>query len=942
MKRKSFFFVVWLFVAGITNYNLLAQSLQQDPALIKGKLKNGFTYYIYPNNNPAQQSVLRLLVNAGSLQEEENQQGLAHFVEHMAFNGTKSYSKNEVISFLESKGVKFGADLNAHTSFDETIYKIAINTEQPENIDKAIDIMANWAFDITFDSLEIEKERGVIIEEWRSKQGAENRLRDQYLPVLFHESRYAERMPIGKLDILHHFPRQRIVDFYKKWYRPELMSIVVVTNIDPKRVERSIQNLFGKYKSKNKSPRQYYSLPAHRDTLVAIATDKEATSTELSFFTKMPSLSHIATEPVFNQYLLRVFLNNLSKSRFARVSQLDNDFKSGSLSVTNVVLKNAIVGGGVTLYKNQLQDGINSYLYELERIFRYGYTKEEIEKLKKEYLQQLQKSAETDKILSATYADAIEADFYQGNILISRQEKLKLATKLLPGIDSLSLLQSLRTLRTPGNTVLLLTAPEQEKAQLPDETALRSMIGKTANMPVTAWQDAVEVPAQLLQTPPVAGTIIKEKSIPEIGVTEWSLSNGVTVYVKPSKEQKKTIMLSGFREGGIYAVDSAQFVSALFTKNVVAASGAGNFSRRALSQYLAGNSASATLVLSNSREGVVAGADLKDASVMFQLLYLKWTAPRLDAAVFEKMKQQAIDNADNGKVTPTYAYNRTISRLLGGDDYVSDTLSATRISSQLQMKDIVPVFQSRFQAAKGFQFVIVGDFEMDSLRQWVTTYLASLPAGVEPKGYVYKGASGGTKAEDVLMYAGQSPRSTVNLFFQSSDVQYDYPVIVKQQLLEEVLKVKLRMNLREENSGVYGVGVAVSSTNKPAPLLRARINFTCAPESAAFLADQAKKEVTRIASDAGYFNAELERIKVQLLDQYKKQAGKNAFWSTNLRNHFYHGFTGWSYFNDYEKLLNSISAAEVAAFADKYLVQTPCIKAVLMPANYEKTSKTNN
>jgi zinc protease len=940
VKRKNFSFLLLLFALGGMSKGLHAQSLQQNPALIKGKLKNGFTYYIYPNNNPAQQSVLRLLVNAGSLQEEDDQQGLAHFVEHMAFNGTKHYSKNEVISFLESKGVKFGADLNAHTSFDETSYKIAINTEQPQNLDKAIDIMANWAFNITFDSLEIEKERGVIVEEWRSKQGAENRLRDQYLPVLFHESRYAARMPIGKLEILHHFRRQRIVDFYEKWYRPELMSIVVVTNIDPKQVERSIRKLFGKYTTKEQAPRQYYSLPAHRDTLVAIVTDKEATSTELSFFTKMPSLAQIATEPVFNQYLLRVFLNNLSKNRFGRVSQLDNDFKSGSLSVTNIVLKNAILGGGVSLYKNQLQEGMDSYLYELERIFRYGYTKEEIEKLKKEYLQQLQKSAETDKTLSSTYADAIEADFYEGNTLITRQEKLRLVTQLLPGIDSLSLLQQLRSFRKEGNTVLLLTAPEQE--QLPNEATLRSMLAGAAGKTVTAWHDAVEVPAQLLPTTPVAGKIIQEKTIAEIGVTEWTLSNGVTVYVKPSKEQKKTIMLSGFREGGIYAVDSTKFIPALFTKSVLAASGAGNFSRRALSQYLAGNSASATMVLSNSREGVVGGADLKDAATMFQLLYLKWTAPRMDTAVFAKMKQQAIDNAENGKVVPTYAYNRTISRLLGGEDYVSDTLSATRIRSQLNRNEIIPVFESRFHSAKGFQFVIVGDFETDSLRQWVSKYIASLPSGELQQGYVYKGASGGTKAEDVLMYAGQSPRSTVNLFFQSNEVQYDYPAIVQQELLEEVLKVKLRMNLREENSGVYGVGVSVSSTNKPAPLLRARINFTCAPESAAFLADQAKKEVARIASDAAYFTVELERIKVQLLDQYKKQAGKNTFWSAGLRNHFYYGFTGWDYFNDYEKLLNNVSAAQVSALADKYLVRTPCIKAVLMPAGYEKTSKTNN
>lgn len=916
-----------------------AQQLKQDPKLIKGKLPNGFTYYIYPNNNPEKHAVLRLMVNAGSLQEDKDQQGLAHFVEHMAFNGTKNYSKNEVISFLESKGVKFGADLNAHTSFDETVYKIAINTEKPENIEKAIDIMADWAFDVTFDSLEIEKERGVVIEEWRSKQGADNRLRDQYMPVLFHNSRYTERMPIGKVDILKHFSRQRIVDFYKKWYRPDLMGIVVVTDTDPKLVEQYIRKQFGGHRAASTAKRQYYSLPVHADTLVSIATDKEATATELSFFTKMPSLVNISTEKSFQEYLKRIFLNNLSKARFARISQLENDFKSGSLSVSNIILKNGILGGGVSLYSDQIDAGINGYLFEVERIFRFGYTKTEIEKLKKEYLQQLQKAVDNNKAQSSTFADLAQEDFYEGNTMLAREEKFRLVKKMLPQIDSAQLLSYLRGLRKKGNTVLMLTAPDTEKAQLPSEAKLRRMLSGSTSTVVTAWSDAVVVPEKLLAIEPVSGKIISENEYKEVGVTEWKLSNGITVYLKRASEQKQNIMLSGFREGGIYALDSSKYITALFSKNILAGSGVGEFSRRALSQYLEGNSASASIILSNSREGVVAGADWKDVRTMFQLIYLKWTAPRVDDAVFEKISRQVIEGADNGKVTPTYAYNRAISKILGGDDYVSDRVTSSRIRAELKKEEILPVFKSRFNSAAGFQFVIVGDFPADSVRTLVEKYLGGLPGGEIKAGYVYKGPSGGEKAEDILMYGGESPRSVVNLFFQSNDLKYDYPVIMKQQLLEEVLKVKLRMNLREENSGVYGVAVSLSSTNKPAELFRARVSFTCAPESAIFLSDQARKEIDRVAKQPDYFATELTRIKTQMIDQHKKQVNKNSYWSAGLRNHFYNGFTGWDYFSDYEKLLQEITPAEVSAFATKYLVQTPCIKAVLMPASYDKTGK---
>lgn len=915
-----------------------AQKLKQDPKLIKGRLKNGFTYYIYPNNNPPQQSVLRLFVNAGSLQEEEDQQGLAHFVEHMAFNGTKNYSRNEVISFLESKGVKFGADLNAHTSFDETVYKIAINTSDPANMEKAIDIMADWAFNVTFDSLEIEKERGVVIEEWRSKQGAENRLRDQYLPVLFHQSRYAQRMPIGKVDILRHFSRKRIVDFYEKWYRPELMAIAVVTDMDPKLVEQYIRKQFGGHTNRSKDKRLYYSLPLHNDTLVSVVTDKEATATELSFFTKMPALNNINTEQSFKQYLFRIFLNNLSKNRFARIGQLNDEFKSGSLSVTNFTLKNAVLGGGVSLFNNQVEEGIGAYLTEMERIIRFGYTSEEIGKLKKEYVQQLQKSAESDKTLSATYADVISADFFEGNTVISKEEKLRLVTKYLPEIDSANLLKQFQLLRKKGNTILLVTASEQEKAQLPDEPELRRMFATVQSQNIDPWRDFVYVPEKLLLKEPTPGRVVAEKEFKEVGVKEWTLSNGAKVYLKHSEEQKNNLMLSGFREGGIYAIDSSKYISALFTKNILAASGAGDFNRRALSQYLAGNSASATLVLSNSREGVVAGAELKDMKTMFQLLYLKWTSPRVDSAVFTQTLRRAAESADNSRLSPAYSYTRSISRLLAGDDYISDTITSERIRRELKMEDILPVFNSRFKSAKGFQFVIVGNYKEDSLKPLIEQYLGGLPGGDFPSGYVYKGASGGGAEEDIVMYAGEAPRSTVNLFFQSGDIKYDYPAIIQQELLQEVLKVKLRLNLREENSGVYGVSVAISSTNKPAALIRSRINFTCAPESAMFLTSQAKQEIEKIANDPAYFAAELERIKIQLADQHKKQVSKNSFWSAGLRNHFYHGFTGWEYFNNYEKLLNQVTAQQVAAFANKYLVQTPCIKAVLLPAGYGKTN----
>lgn len=936
--KKIYLVILILLGANLIGTTVFGQSLKQDPNLVKGKLQNGFTYYIYKDSKSKNNSTLRLFLNAGSLQEEQDQLGLAHFIEHMAFNGTKHYSKNDVIEFLESKGVKFGADLNAHTSFDETVYKISINTEDEKNLEKSIDIMGDWAFGVTFDAKEIDKERGVVIEEWRSKQGADNRLREQYLPVLFNKSRYAERLPIGKVDILKNFTRQRIVDFYNTWYRPDLMSIAIVTSIDPKKVEAYIKKEFEQYKAISKTPRLFYELPTHKDTLFSIVTDKEARSIELSFYNKIKAAGSIKSEQDYKQQLIRSFFNALAKNRFNRVSQLQNSFKDGSLSVSGVVLKNDIVAGGVSLYHDQITDGIAQYLTELQRITRYGFTKEEIEKLKNEYIQSVKRSSTDDKTQPETYLNAIHDDFYEGSTMVAKEERNKLALKYAPQIDSLTILNYLKAKATSGNTVVLFTAPEKDAEHIPNEAMLKKMFAKARTEKVGTWVDNVTIPKQILEKEPIAGKVIKEERIAEIGVTKWTLSNGTTVYIKPTTEKKNYLTLSGFRTGGIYALDSSKFVTAQFVKPVTGLSGAGAFSRRALTQYLTGNSASATLVLSTAREGVVTSADWKDVQTMFRLMYLKWMYPNADTVTFEQAKRQALESLDNSKLSPNYAYNKEITKLLKGDDDSPAELSAERIQKELRFDEIIPIFKSRFGSAKDFQFVIVGDFNLDSIKPMIEQYIGGLPGGDYDKGFKYKGPVGGDEAKDILVYAGSAPKSTVNLFYQSNNVKYEYPDIIVQTLLQEVLKVKLRINLREENSGVYGVGVSVSSTSIPSPLIRSRISFSCAPESADFLIKQAQAEVKRVATDPSYFTSDLTNIKLQQIESYKKQKDKNLFWSSALRNQFYYGFKDFNYFTAYEDMVNNVTPAMITAYAQKYLIETPGIKAVLMP---EKTKKIN-
>lgn len=908
-----------------------AQKLKQDPALRTGKLNNGFKYYIYTNKEAKGESSLRLFVDAGSIQEDEDQRGLAHFIEHMAFNGTTHYEKNDLISFLESKGVKFGADLNAHTSFDETVYKVTINTSDAKNLEKAIDIMADLGFGITFDSIEIEKERGVVLEEWRLKQGAENRLRDQYLPVLFHNSRYAQRLPIGSTEVIKHASRKRIVDFYKKWYRPDLMSIAVVSDADPQLIESYIRKEFSQYKGAANAKRIYYDLPSHPDTLFSILTDKEASSVEFSIFNKLPAFSDFRTEQDFRNSLIRTFFNSLTKKRFSRISQSQDTYRSGSYSISGITLKNGILAGGVSLYQNQIVPGIRQYLIETERIRRYGFTAAEITLFQKEYLAAIKRASDTeDKTTSANYADKLHDTFYEGAILLSRDERNRLATKYTETIDSLGILNYMRSMDTPGNTVVLLTAPEKLSKAIPGKEELRGMLNAIKKETILPWTDHLTLPEKLLSIEPNPGKVLATDTIPEIGAVRWRLSNGTSIYLKKTTDRKNYFSITGFRDGGIYALDSTDYVTAQFVKPVTGLSGAGPFSRAALTEYLNGNSASATLVLSNTREGVAGSANTSDARTMFRLMYLKWMYPNNDTITFAQTKRKAIENAESSKASPTYEYSRAIADLLKGEDDYSTNITAEKIGT-VKSDRIIPIFKKRFGSAKDFQFVIVGDFHKDSLQTLVEQYIGGLPNGDYEKEYKYHGPQVEEEKKDMVIHAGKAPKSTVNLFWQSKEINYDYPDILVQKLLQEALKVKLRINLREQHSGVYGVNVAISSTSKPAPLIRSRVSFSCAPQAADELIRQAKLEIRKVATDPDYLEADLVNIRMQEIKAYNKSRDKNIFWSSAIRNKLYYGFNNYDYFNHFETMVKNVTAKQVSDYARKYLLNTPEIKAILMP-----------
>ncbi|MFD2554250.1 M16 family metallopeptidase [Sphingobacterium tabacisoli] len=932
---------VFLLLLGLLpNAPLFGQKLEQDPKLVKGRLKNGFTYYIYPNTTGSKQSSIQLFVKAGSLQESEEQRGLAHFVEHMAFNGSKNYPKNEVITYLESLGVKFGADLNAYTSYDQTVYKIDVNTEHPEQLHKAVDIVADWAFELSFDSLEIERERGVIIEEWRTKQGAAARLSEQYLPLVFYNSRYAQRQPIGTLDVLQHFAHPTIKRFYSDWYRPELMAVAIVSNQDVKQVEQYVKKQFGSARNPKKAPkRDLYSLPPHADTLYSIATDKEESEVDFAYITKLPALTAINQESKIYQQQLQSFVNGLSKKRFERLQQQNSDFRSGSMSSTSFMPGIAVALGGASLYEDAIHSGIKQYLYEQARIRQHGFTQAEIDDYRKEYIAQYERSKNNSSHLSpVTLLGWMKDDFYEGHTLMDRSKRSDILFHLQQRIDSTVLLQSIKDQAIQGNTVIMLTGPDRVKSRFPTEQKLRNWSDSINRLQIPVWHDEISIPGKLLSQTPVAGNIVEKRYIPEIDVYQWTLSNQTTVYLKQSSNRKNHVQLTGFRRGGFSVIDSSDYINALFSKDIIAASGAGDFSRRALSKYLLGNSATAMLVWSKYREGVAANANSKDLKTMFELLYLKWTQPRVDRDVFDMHKRKTIETLKKQSHSPSLDYNKLIAQKIGADSE-EDNYDETRLQQELRYDALVPVFQKRFASAAGFDFVLVGDFQLDSITPYILTYLGGLPNQAQlAQESTPKALSEGENA-DIRMTAGDTDKATVNMIYQNTAIEHDYPQILVYELLQEILKVKLRENLREKHSGVYGVSVNTSSTAIPSALFRTRIAFTCAPLRSQFLMQQVDQEIQHIASNPAYFAQELENIKRQLILTYDKQKDKETFWSAELRNHLYNGYKDWSYFTQYSEMLEKITADTISTAVQSLILQGKTVRAILSPAIQTETKK---
>ncbi len=823
----------------------LRDPMPVGPGVTVGQLENGLQYYIRENSEPANRAEFSLVVKVGSVVEDEDQLGLAHFLEHMAFNGTENFEKQELIDFMESIGMRMGADLNAGTSFDETRYMLQIPTDSPEVMANTFQILEDWAHGLTLDPEEIDKERGVIIEEWRLRRGAAARIQDEQFPVLLRDSRYAERSPIGTVESLETFEHEALRRFYRDWYRPDLMAVIAVGDFDGAEVEALlIEHFEGISAPENPRERVEYSVPDHDETLFTIATDEELTSTSVAVY-HMLALDEQETIGGYRQQLVEGLYNGMLNLRLGEIARNPNPPFLGAGSSKGSLVRSK---GAYLLSANVPEDGIERGLEvvftEAERVARFGFTASELERQKIDVLRGIER-AYTDRANrgSASYAAEYSRAFLDDEPIPGIEYEFELYKRFIPEITLTEVNQIGSEWIRPQNRVVVVTGPEKEDLDMPSEEALLAVLTGVADMEITAYEETV-IDQPLLAEIPEGSTVVGTREFAE-DIVEWELGNGVRVALKPTDFREDQVLFQGFSPGGTSLASDEEWIPASSATVLLQGGGLGPFNTTDLRRVLTGKVASARPFISSFEEGVTGSGSPQDLETMFQLIYMTFTAPRADPEYFEVFNTRNRTSLQNRDASPAVAFNDAINRIMTQDALRSrpvtvETLDHTDLGGSLAF------YQDRFEDASDFTFIFVGNIDLDVMRPLVERYLGGLPSTNRVETWRDLGERPPRGVIEEIVRKGLEPQSQTRLFFTGSIDYGDRSQRLGIAVMTSVLETRLREVLREELGGTYSVSVGSSFSWRPAGQYRLSISFGSDPERADELLAAVYEEIDRL------------------------------------------------------------------------------------------------
>lgn len=915
-----------------------------NPEVRHGRLENGMEYYLLEHSEPENVILLRLVVDAGSVLETESQRGLAHFLEHMAFNGTESFGETELVAYLEGLGIQFGPDINAYTRFDETVYKLEIPSDDPEALAVGFEVMKEWAGSITFAPEAIERERGVIVEEWRTGRDAGRRMLEEHIPILLADSRYAVRLPIGDMDIVRSAPRSEFLSYYQRWYRPDNMAFIVVGDLPVSRMEQMTRDYLGALQRPEQAlHRPTFSVPDPQGRRFSIASDPEATRSTVSIY--LPGAPKpFETVGDYRDLLRRSLFASIINERMRDVARdPEAPVQSAGIGWNRFLRGTDIAVASAVVRDQRVTEALERLTIEIERAARFGVSESEIDRARRRFLESIEDSyTNLETRHSAVLADELVRHWIEGESVPGIPFEYRLYQELLPGLSTDDVDEVAREFSVDQGAVILASVRENGDGMLPDGRpiptagSLSTAIDRARGAEITAPQEA-EAPEGLIESQPEGGIVLDRREYPEIGTVGYLLGNGMRVFLKSTDFEEDQILFSAFSPGGSSRVPDALVPAATIATDVALESGIGSVDAAALERMLSGSSVTISASISSSAERLSGSARGEDLEMLFQMIHLAFTAPRFEDRALETVRRRSIEAIDGALASPQGRFVRRLRELYAAGDPRLAPLDREDLQA-VTLGQIETIYRDRFADPGDFALFFVGSFDEAEILQLMERYLAGIPADLPPSpnldainfremprdnGYALP-----SRAIIDTVRAGSEPVAQVAILLHSD---YDWSRVENHRYnsLGDLLDIRLRETIREEAGGSYSIGAGGWRERYPREQAFMQIAFAMDPARADELIDRTLQVVEELRRDPVPENY-LDRLKAQQRESWEQSLTQNGFWLGTLEFYVYHDRELESILS-YPELIESLSAEDLRATAERYLDTERRLQVLLLP-----------
>ncbi len=932
MKKLLFISMLCISLATFAQPLDWNKTLPQDSKTIVGKLKNGMTYYIRHNEEPKQRASFYIIRNAGALLENDDQNGLAHFLEHMAFNGSKNFPGNSMIATLERHGISFGGNLNAYTTQNETVYNISDAPCTDEAvIDTCLLVLHDWSCYLTLADKDLDDERGVITEEWRTRRNSAARIREQQNKVLLKDSKYAERDVIGTLEVINHFQPQVIRDFYHQWYRTDLEAIAVVGDFDVVKMEKKIKKLFSKIPAvKNPSPRPFYELPGHEATYFACSTDKEATKSSVNVirFWRDKDDDGVLTYQEIKDGLLQTLFNAMASARInEKIQQGNAPYLSAYLGAGEFIRGYEAYQVYAVAKPNQEKEALTGILQDQEALLQHGFTDSELSRMKTNILANLESMLKSiDKTSNESHMNDIKDHFLQQSALVPFEDYYNAVKEILPTITAQEVADQLKKWWQADNRCILINGPSEGVTHLTEAEA-REIVATVSGQQVAAYEDQA-VGGSLISQELPGSPIVAEKELPEFEAKEWTLANGAKVVFRAVDYDKEDVSLYAYSAGGTSLYDVDQLVPATNASNLVAAYGLGDYDAVSLNKLLTGKKASASASIGQLYETVSGKAIPQDVETMLQMVYLRFEQPRFDSITHKVMLDRMRINLQQTKGQPNQIMSDSI-KLIFSNYHPRTILMDEQKLDQLTLENIEKVYRDRIQDASDFIFFLVGNIDEATAKPLVEKYIGSIRSTNRHEAWVdrqIRRPKGRT--EKVIELPLETPKSTV-LITLSKEMPYDLKEVYSLNVLSAILDMRYTENIREKEGGTYGVSVNPTVSREPINLYSLGFYFDCQPDRVDDLKPLIYVELEKV-QQSGVTEEEMNKVVKNMLKEREQVKHHNSFWMNVLSTYYMTGVDTANPANC-EEIVSALTTADIQNFAKKFLKDADVIDVKFIP-----------